>query len=65
MRLVPRFLAAFTNRGDAIPTLAALPHYFAPDATVRIADQTGYVATTDLHGFIAPRAELILSGPPA
>jgi len=60
--LVRRFFAAFTNRGDAIPTLAALPHYFAADAVVRMGDKLGDVTTTDVHGFIAPRAELLLGG---
>ncbi len=60
--LVRRFFAAFTNRGGAIPTLAALPHYFAIDATIRAADAQGTVTTTDVHGFIAPRAELLLGG---
>jgi len=60
--LTRRFLAAFTNRGGTIPTLPALPHYFMLDATVRVADALGTVATTDLHGFIAPRAELLAGG---
>jgi RimJ/RimL family protein N-acetyltransferase len=60
--LTGRFLRAFTNRGGAIPTLPALPHYFMLDATVRVADALGTVTTTDLHGFIAPRAELLARG---
>ena len=60
--LVRRFLAAFTNRDGAIPTLAALPHLFALDATIRVADALGTVTSTDLHGFVAPRAELLLRG---
>jgi RimJ/RimL family protein N-acetyltransferase len=60
--LTRRFLAAFTNRDGAIPTLPALPHYFMLDATVRVADTLGTVTTTDLHGFIAPRAELLVGG---
>ncbi len=60
--LTQRFLAAFTNRDGAIPTLPALPHYFMLDATVRVADALGTVTTTDLHGFIAPRAELLAGG---
>lgn len=60
--LTRRFLAAFTNRDGAIPTLPALPHYFMLDATVRVADALGTVTTTGLHGFIAPRAELLASG---
>ncbi|HEX7637400.1 MAG TPA: GNAT family N-acetyltransferase [Burkholderiaceae bacterium] len=60
--LVARFLAAFTNRGGAIPTLPALPHHFLVDATVRCADALGTVTSTDVHGFIAPRAELLLRG---
>jgi RimJ/RimL family protein N-acetyltransferase len=60
--LTHRFLAAFTNRDGAIPTLPALPHYFMLDATVRVADSLGTVTTTDLHGFIAPRAELLVGG---
>jgi RimJ/RimL family protein N-acetyltransferase len=58
--LACRFLAAFTNRDGVVPTLPALPHYFMHDATVRVADALGSVATTDLHGFIAPRAELLV-----
>ena len=60
--LTRRFLAAFTNRDGAIPTLPALPHWFMQDATVRVADALGTVTTTDLHGFIAPRAELLVRG---
>jgi RimJ/RimL family protein N-acetyltransferase len=60
--LTRRFLSAFTTRDGAIPTLPALPHYFMPDATVRVADGLGTVATTGLHGFIAPRAELLARG---
>jgi RimJ/RimL family protein N-acetyltransferase len=60
--LTRRFLAAFTNRDATIPTLPALPHYFMLDAAVRVADALGTVTTTDVHGFIAPRAELLLRG---
>ena len=60
--LTGRFLRAFTNRDRTVPTLPALPHYFMLDATVRVADALGTVTTTDLHGFIAPRAELLASG---
>ena len=60
--LTRRFLSAFTNRGGVIPTLPALPHYFMLDATVRVADALGTVTTTDIHGFIAPRAELLVGG---
>jgi len=60
--LTRRFLAAFTNRDGAIPTLPALPHYFMLDAIFRAADVLGTVTTTDMHGFIAPRAELLARG---
>ena len=60
--LTRRFLRAFTTRDGAVPTLPALPHYFMLDATVRVADALGTVTTTDLHGFIAPRAELLARG---
>jgi RimJ/RimL family protein N-acetyltransferase len=60
--LTHRFLAAFTNRDGAVPRLPALPHYFMLDAAVRVADALGTVTTTDLHGFIAPRAELLVRG---
>jgi len=60
--LTRRFLAAFTNRGGVIPTLPALPHYFMLDAAVRVADALGTVTTTDVNGFIAPRAELLVHG---
>ena len=60
--LTRRFLAAFTNRDGVIPTLPALPHYFMLDATVRVADALGTITSTDLHGFIAPRAELLARG---
>ena len=60
--LARRFLAAFTNRDGTIPTLPALPHYFMLDASVRVADALGTVTSTDLHGFIAPRAELLAGG---
>ncbi|MGN6529192.1 MAG: GNAT family N-acetyltransferase [Burkholderiaceae bacterium] len=60
--LTRRFLAAFTNRGGAIPTLAALPHLFLADATIRSADAQGTLTSTGVHGFIAPRAELLLGG---
>jgi hypothetical protein len=59
---VRRFFAAFTNRDGAIPTLAALPHYFALDAVIRVADQAGTVTASDVHGFIGPRAELLVRG---
>jgi hypothetical protein len=60
--LTRRFLSAFTNRDGVIPTLPALPHYFMLDATVRVADALGTITTTGLHGFIAPRAELLVGG---
>ena len=60
--LTRRFLAAFTNRDGVIPTLPALPHYFMSDAPVRAADALGTVTATDVHGFIAPRAELLARG---
>ena len=60
--LTRRFLAAFTNRDGAIPTLPALPHHFMLDATVRVADALGTITSTGLHGFIAPRAELLVGG---
>ena len=60
--LTHRFLSAFTNRDGSIPTLPALPHYCLLDATFRVADALGTVTTTDLHGFIAPRAELLAGG---
>ena len=60
--LTRRFLAALTHRDGTIPTLPALPHWFMPDATVRVADALGTVIATDLHGFIAPRAELLARG---
>ena len=60
--LTRRFLSAFTNRDGVIPTLPALPHYFMLDATVRVADALGTVTTTGLHGFVAPRAELLAGG---
>ena len=60
--LTRRFLSAFTNRDGTIATLPALPHYFTLDATVRVADALGTVTTTDVHGFIAPRAALLASG---
>ena len=60
--LTRRFLAAFTNRDGVIPTLPALPHYFMLDASVRVADALGTITTTGIHGFIAPRAELLVGG---
>jgi RimJ/RimL family protein N-acetyltransferase len=60
--LTRRFLAAFTNRDGAVPTLSALPHWFMLDATVRVADAMGTVSSTDLHGFIGPRAEVLAHG---
>jgi RimJ/RimL family protein N-acetyltransferase len=60
--LARRFLSVFDNRAGAIPTLAALPHFFLADATIRIADALGTLTSTGVHGFIAPRAELLLSG---
>jgi len=60
--LTRRFLAGFTNRDATIPTLPALPHYFMRDATIRVADALGTITTTDVHGFIAPRAELLARG---
>ena len=60
--LTRRLLGAFTNREGVIPTLPALPHYFMLDATVRVADTLGTVVTTDIHGFIGPRADLLAHG---
>jgi RimJ/RimL family protein N-acetyltransferase len=60
--LTRRFLEAFTNRDGRVPTLPALPHHFMGDAVVRAADALGTVVATDLHGFIGPRAELLVSG---
>lgn len=60
--LVRRFFRAFCNDGETIPTLPALPHYFLPAATVSIGGADGGVTTTDVHGFIAPRAELLSRG---
>jgi RimJ/RimL family protein N-acetyltransferase len=60
--LTRRLFAAFTSRDGAVPTLPALPHYFMLDATVRVADALGTIATTGVHGFIAPRAELLARG---
>jgi RimJ/RimL family protein N-acetyltransferase len=60
--LTRRFLSAFTNRDGAIPTLPALPHFFMRDAPVRVADALGTISTTGVHGFIAPRAELLVRG---
>ncbi len=60
--LTARFLDAFTNRGGVIPTLPALPHYFMLDATIRVADSLGTITPNDVHGFIAPRAELLGRG---
>jgi len=60
--LARRFLRAFGNRGQAIPTLAALPHYFAPGAVIHIANAAGDVVATDMHGFAAPWAQLLTSG---
>jgi RimJ/RimL family protein N-acetyltransferase len=60
--LTARFFAAFTTLGAGVPTLAALPHYFMLDAVIRVADALGTVSTTGVHGFIAPRAELLLRG---
>ncbi|MBC7665926.1 MAG: GNAT family N-acetyltransferase [Caulobacter sp.] len=60
--LTRRFLAAFTNRDGAVPTLPALPHWFMLDATVRVADAMGTVSSTNLHGFIGPRAEMLAHG---
>ncbi|HEX4510878.1 MAG TPA: GNAT family N-acetyltransferase [Burkholderiaceae bacterium] len=60
--LTHRFLAAFTNREGAIPTVTALPHYFTADAVVRVAGPLGETTATGVHGFIAPRAELLFGG---
>jgi RimJ/RimL family protein N-acetyltransferase len=60
--LTRRFLAAFTNRGGVVPTLPTLPHFFMQDAIVRMADALGTIVSTGLHGFIAPRAELLVRG---
>jgi RimJ/RimL family protein N-acetyltransferase len=60
--LAARFFRAFCNDGDAPPTMAALPHYFLPSAVVSIGAPDGSLVTTDLHGFIGPRAELLLDG---
>lgn len=58
---VQRFFAAFGNRSGAVPTLPALPHAFLPEARIHRRDAGGLISM-DLHGFIAPRAELLQTG---
>jgi RimJ/RimL family protein N-acetyltransferase len=60
--LVARFFRAFCNDGDRPPTLPAMPHYFLPTAVITSAAADGRAVTTDVHGFIAPRAELLVKG---
>ncbi|MBB5203057.1 RimJ/RimL family protein N-acetyltransferase [Inhella inkyongensis] len=56
--LVRRFFAAFTNRDGAIPTLAALPALFMPDAQISAPGR----APCSVREFIEPRAALLSSG---
>src|SRR5262249_26507135 len=58
--LVARFFAAFDQR-RGVPAVASLPALLLPGASVTIVTADG-AATTDVRGFVAPRAEL-LSGP--
>jgi hypothetical protein len=55
--LVGRFFAAFDQR-RGVPAVASLPALLLPGAAVTIVTAAG-VATTDVRGFVAPRAELL------
>jgi RimJ/RimL family protein N-acetyltransferase len=55
--LVARFFAAFDQR-RGIPAVASLPALMLPGASVTIVTAAG-VTTTDVRGFVAPRAELL------
>ncbi len=55
-----RLFAAFDNRGGKVPTVAALPALFAPDARVTVADARG-ATTTNVRDFLLPRAALLES----
>ena len=59
--LIRRFFAAFRNSNGALPTLAAIPHWCLPEASIVRRDAETSTCM-DLHGFIAPRAELLASG---
>ncbi len=61
--LAGRFFRAFCNDDEsADAVLPALPHFFLPSAVINIGAPDGTVTTTDLNGFIAPRAELLSNG---
>ena len=55
--LAARFFAAFDQR-RGVPAVASLPALLLPGASVTIVTAAG-VATTDVRGFVAPRAELL------
>jgi RimJ/RimL family protein N-acetyltransferase len=59
--LVRTFYAAFTNRGDAKPTLHLLPELFLPEALV-IKSECGAPQVESLTSFLKPRALLFGSG---
>lgn len=56
--LMRRFFAAFTNAGGRVPTLAALPAMFLPEARIRAPG----AEPVSVRDFVVPRAELLASG---
>lgn len=62
--LLARFFAAFDNRGPQPHRAAALPSCFTPEAIVITESADGTLTTSDVRGFIAPRAELLAPGGP-
>ena len=60
--LVTRYLAATSLREGRLPGLPALPHYFTPEAMVRIEAPAGIVDAITLHAHIAGLAATIYGG---
>jgi RimJ/RimL family protein N-acetyltransferase len=59
--VIASFFAAFCTLGAALPPVAAIPHWCLPEARIHRRGSEGTLSM-DLHGFIAPRAELLQCG---
>ena len=61
-QLVARFFGAFDNRAGRIPTVAALPCWLMPRASIHRIAQANDVEEIDVRSFVEPRAHLLASG---
>lgn len=59
--VIASFFAAFRTLGGALPPVAAIPYWCLPEARILRRGSAGTLSM-DLHGFIAPRAELLQCG---